>query len=173
MVVLNEHTRNVALVAEYHTDKSFKALRDIFIIPPAIDNSMENGKWKINVKANVSDVIVFAELECYVDNEYVYLSDEECLIKQAIYEVAKGRSLKRMSYDVAPSATQEIASAPIEMAQFAAISFEELQKLLAAKQMPRLLEIMGLPQHLGNKNIPRQPTASDLAGNSPYISTRR
>jgi len=173
MVVLSEHTRNVSLVAEYLNDGTFKALRDIFIIPPAIDDNVEAGSWKIRVKPNTNEVIVFAELECYVNNENVYLSDEECLIKQAVYEIAKGRSLKRMSYDVAPAATQEIASGPIEMAQFAAVAFEELQKLLAVKQMPRLLEIMGLPQHLGNKNISRQPTATDLAGNSPYISTRR
>ena len=173
MVQLNDHVRNVALVAEYYNDNTFKALRNIFLIPPAIDDSVDSGSWKVYLNTDLDYVIVFAELECYIDNEYVYVSDEECLLKQAVYEVAKGRCLKRMSYDIAPAATQEVAAAPIEMAQFATVAFEELQKLLSLKQMPRLLEVMELPQHLGNKNIPRQPTAADLAGNSPYISTKR
>ena len=128
----------MSLVAEYRNDGTFKALRDIFIIPPAIDDGIEKGNWKIHLNASTDKVIVFGELQCYVKDDYVYASDIECVIKQAVYEVANGRMLKRLSYDNSPAATQEEAAAPIEMVQFASVAFEELQKLLQIKQMPRL-----------------------------------
>jgi len=166
-ITLSEHIRSIGLITMF-SGNEFEALRDIIPIPPELE---VNNNWKVYIpnKYNLSEVVVFAEEECYVDNEYVYLSDEECLLKQAIYEVAKGRTLKRQTYDSAPANTDEIATSEQEMIQFTALAHEELLKTLIMKKMERITELMMLPENLGNKSV--KTPAVDNNDNS-YISSR-
>jgi len=166
-IVLKTGVKSIGLIALY-INGNFQALRDIMPIPPAFDDSYA---WKVYVpnKEKASKVIVFAEEECYCDNDNVYLSDKECVLKQAIYEVARGRTLKRQTYDNSPAGTDELSVSEIEMIQFTSIAFDELTKVLNIKKMGRISELMMLPEHLGNKiiKVPEKSTPSNS-----YISTR-
>lgn len=170
-VTLNEHTRDIALICEYTKEKKFNTIRDYTIIPPSIESNDTISNWKIKIDTDYPSVIVFSELELYVKDEYVLCTDKACLVKQTIFEIARNRTLKRQSYDLAPAATQEVSSSATEMTQFAAVAFDELNKLLNTKKMERLATLMGLPTHVGNKSNKIQ-LANPEQSNS-YISSRR
>jgi len=177
-ISLSNNIRSIALIAAY-TNNGMEAIRDVMPIPPELD---ETTSWKVYFKSNYESVIVFAEETCFakvepadphgspVDIEYVYLTDEECLIKQAVYEVAKGRTLKRQTFDEAPASTQEYSATEMEMIQFTAITFDELTKLFNLKKMDRLSKLMMVPEHLGNKTI---PVPEKSTPSNSYISTGR